>query len=347
MNRSGFGSICVILLLVVAGAIGLVAPPSTARAMKQKASPIWERVAAEEPLFKARDEAKGLVLGGGMWLRGGTPGGTDLVYDLWHSANGKNWKYFGKSEDFHSYSSLVSVDAKSLLAIGAGSVYRFQEPNWVKLADNQPFHLPQAAVVLNKTIICLDIDPVRVQDGKQKARLWASEDGGKTWKRINENAPFGPRRPTAMVVFKGKIWVIGGVEDEDRPPRATEWYPWKMHNDVWYSADGGLSWKKSNVEQRWQPRNWAGFACDEERIWIVGGFDNFLQDRVSDLNDVWFTTDGEIWVSQGRGTFTPRHAPTCYIHGGYLWVVAGKEKTSPTTGSHTNEVWRLPLSSKK
>ena len=337
---------------VLAGLAIFTSELASAETPKKPASG-WEQVLHAGEKFGPRDEAKGLVLGEGMWLRGGTPGGSDLLYDTWFSADGANWSRRDENdrdgnEKVHSYSLLVSVDRKTMLGIEDGKVFQFDAPRWTAVAGGQGFRRPEAAVVADKTIFCLDRDPPRAQDGVQKGRLWSSADGGKTWTIVNDNVPFGPRRPNAMAAFKGKLWVIGGVGDADRPALPTEYYPWKMYNDVWSSGDGGKTWRKSAVKQEWVPRNWAGSASDAERMWIVGGFDNILKkDRIADLNDVWSSQDGEHWVSQGPGGFTPRHAPTCYIHDGYLWVVAGKENTTPSSGRHTNDVWRLRLPGRK
>ncbi len=322
---------------------------SASATAQQAEKPTWERIITAGDIFHTRDEAKGIVLDGGMWLRGGTPGGSDLLYDTWFSTDGKRWTRKDEHSSMHSYALPVSVDQKTMLGVGEGNVFQFHpQKKWQEVSSGHAFHRPEAAVVVDQTIVCLDRHPQSAQDELTQSRIWSSRDGGKSWNVVNDSAPFGPRRPTAMAYFQKKLWVIGGASGEAREKLPTEYYAMKLVNDVWSSEDGGKTWIQSDVKQKWVPRIWAGYASDADRIWIVGGFDNIYEkERIADLDDVWYTEDGEHWILQGKGPFTPRHAPTCYIHDGYLWLVAGKENTSPSSGQHLNEVWRLPLSGKQ
>ena len=44
-----------------------------------------------------------------------------------------------------------------------------------------------------------------------KGDVWVSEDG-RDWRLVTDKADWGERRAQASVVFKDKIWLIGGWE---------------------------------------------------------------------------------------------------------------------------------------
>ena len=57
--------------------------------------------------------------------------------------------------------------------------------------------------------------------------VWCSSDGV-NWEQVTENAPWNPRLWFSSVVYRDRMWVLGGWSNN----------PSKNWGDVWYSRDG-------------------------------------------------------------------------------------------------------------
>ena len=163
------------------------------------------------------------------------------------------------------------------------------------------------------------------------------------------------------VVFKGKIWVMGGVEDR------------KDLNDVWSSVDGA-NWTESTppndtdgntVAKSTSGNNKNWWAARElhtsvvfplkgnaKKIWVLGGIGN------SRYADVWSSADGASWVEESAqvgarnvgwgGRY--RHSHASAVFKDKIWVIGGpgSEDTAISVWSSTNgKAWtkstaRLP-----
>ena len=99
------------------------------------------------------------------------------------------------------------------------------------------------------------------------------------------------RADHTSVVFKDKIWVLGG-------------YTGEYMNDVWSSKDGE-TWTESKPPENadkdtagtdanwWPARDRHTSVVFKGKIWVLGGFD--LTDPI---NDVWSSPDGSVWKKE-------------------------------------------------
>src|SRR5207244_3206154 len=78
-----------------------------------------------------------------------------------------------------------------------------------------------------------------VNQGHYHFDVWRSADG-KTWEWVNkrQKVPWGPRALHYTVVFRDKIWVLGGQTVPQYAPGDEVFY-----RDAWTSADG-VRWEK-------------------------------------------------------------------------------------------------------
>lgn len=163
------------------------------------------------------------------------------------------------------------------------------------------------------------------------ADIWHSEDGVE-WMLATANAPYGNRIAAAVVVFGGKLWLMGGYTSSTNEPPEQGYPEYTTFNDVWCSVDG-VHWTRVLEQAPWSTRMW--FIAKEYggRMWIVGGYDN---KHAKNFGDVWYSEDGVRWQSFACATtFSPRHEPTCYVYDETLWVVAGN------SWPVQNDVWCL------
>ena len=77
------------------------------------------------------------------------------------------------------------------------------------------------------------------------------------WIEVTDRAPFAPRDGAGALVFRGRMWLLGGWNPGDR-----EHFPRICNNEVWSSADGaGWTLIKPNTfrDDRFDPtRDWEG-----------------------------------------------------------------------------------------
>ena len=112
------------------------------------------------------------------------------------------------------------------------------------------------------------------------------------WKPVTLKAPFAARDGAGAVVYKGRMWLLGGWNPGDKVH-----FPRICNNEVWSSRDG-LDWKldKPNTfldqnfdtSRDWEGRHTAGYVVYRKKMWIIGGDVN----QGHYQNDVWNSTDG-------------------------------------------------------
>ncbi|MEX2558921.1 MAG: hypothetical protein WD403_03355, partial [Pirellulales bacterium] len=140
-------------------------------------------------------------------------------------------------------------------------------------------------------------------------------------------AAVAPREGAGALVFKGRMWLLGGWNPSDK-----QHFPRICNNEVWSSADGAVwTLQKPNTffdlsfdpESDWEGRHTAGYAVFKDKMWIVGG----------DVNqghyhfDVWSSPDGKSWthVNPGGGVpWGPRALHHTLVFDDRLWVMGGQ-----------------------
>lgn len=146
--------------------------------------------------------------------------------------------------------------------------------------------------------------------------VWSSADGIH-WTLVQPEAPWIHSDLPMCVVYRDRIWLMGG------------WYNGRLPgcsagNQVWNSADG-VRWELVTGDAGWSPRLAAGAAVFNDRMWILGGIENYyFGDDRSLKNDVWCSTDGLRWERVlSQAPWSPRAFHQAVVHDGRLWVMGG------------------------
>ena len=129
-----------------------------------------------------------------MWILGGTENyyfgdEKSLKNDVWSSADGKEWK----QETAHAP---WSPRAYHAAVVHDGKLWVIGGGNYVP-----EYHASND--------------------------VWCSSDGV-NWEQVTEHAPWSPRLWFSAVVYRDRMWVLGGWSNK----------PSKNWGDVWYSRDG-------------------------------------------------------------------------------------------------------------
>lgn len=177
-----------------------------------------------------------------MWvLYGGADGGGSifccLTEDIWYSTNGINWeKQLNTTYKTTARMFFTGVLYKDYLWItsgfGGANGYNnndvWQSDNlidWNQITLNAAYEnrWMQTSVIYKDNMLIIGGTYSTNTNNVDLNDIWLSKNGV-DWIAATRNAEFSPRYGHSSVVFKGKVWVIGGRD-------ANSVY----NNDVWYS----------------------------------------------------------------------------------------------------------------
>jgi len=185
-----------------------------------------------------------------MWIFGGTENFYDhsdamVKNDVWSSADGKRWR-------------LETADAAWSERAHAQAVV-FEDKLWIMGGGSwHPQHVARNDV-------------------------WCSEDGV-NWTQVTAAAPWPPRLWFSAVVYRGRIWVLGGWSREHG-----------NFGDVWYSQDG-RNWTELPSKLIWRSRHEHSAYVFQDKIWVAGGHAEPLNSEVWSLEipEGWFREPREV-----------------------------------------------------
>jgi hypothetical protein len=153
------------------------------------------------------------------------------------------------------------------------------------------------------------------------------------WKKITDHSAFAARDGAGALVYKEKMWLIGGWNPGDKPH-----FPRICNNEVWSSTDGA-TWnlikpntfldKSFDATKDWEGRHTAGYAVYKDKMWIIGGDVN----QGHYQNDVWSSSDGKNWTFVNRDhplPWAPRALHYTVVHDDKMWIIGGQ--TMPAFG---------------
>jgi hypothetical protein len=197
----------------------------------------WEQV-TKKAGWSPRIAAGAVAFKDRMWILGGTENyyfgdEKSLRNDVWSSADGKEWKRETAAAPW-------SPRAYQAAVVHGGKIWVFGGGNYVP-----KYH------ALND--------------------IWCSSDGVK-WEQATRNAPWSPRIWFSAVVYRERMWVLGGWSNN----------PAKNHGDVWYSRDG-KQWTQWKSKVVWKERHEHSAYVFKDRIWIAGGHAQPLSSEVWSL----------------------------------------------------------------
>lgn len=150
-------------------------------------------------------------------------------------------------------------------------------------------------------------------DEQQKNHVWSSIDGV-AWKKEVVNAPFSPRGYHQSVVFKNKLWLIGGYGKEGKD---------KDKSDIW-SSDDGIIWNPETKDAPFPTRLGHQVVVFKDRLWVIGGTPYSSEGFKKYYKDIWSSSDGKTWKQEVVNTpFSARIRHQVVVFKGKLWLIAG------------------------
>lgn len=250
----------------------------------------WVKV-TDHAAWAPRDSCGEVVYRDKMWLLGGWFTSDEIgPRDVWSSADGVNW-------------TLVTNQAA-----------------WTH-GD-----LPTTLVYKDKMWLMGGWYGGRKSFAGASNEVWWSSDGA-NWHRATAKAAWSPRLGAGGVVFRGRMWVLGGAGryyDDDK----------SLLNDVWSSSDG-VDWKPATRKAPWAPRAYHGALAYDDKIWIFGG-GNYRPTYIG-YNDVWNSSDGVNWTKiTDHAQWSHRIWFSSVVYRDRMWVLGG---WSDGPSKNWNDVW--------
>jgi hypothetical protein len=235
-----------------------------------------------------------------IWIVGGFNRAAGYITDVWNSSNGKTWTRVADGLPWlnRCLHSVVVFNKKIWVLGGQNNVY----------AGGVPSKTPAPNVYFND--------------------VWNSSDGT-TWTQVTASAPWlGRGLIYGSVVFKNRLWVIGGGRYAAPNPFTGE----LCLNDVWSTADG-VNWTQHTANAPWLARRSQAVCVFDNRMWVIGGYEKGYL-----TNDVWSSEDGVNWAqlpaapSDTWSAMWPVFDAAVVVHMGIPHLIGGVGKS---------DVWRL------
>jgi hypothetical protein len=152
------------------------------------------------------------------------------------------------------------------------------------------------------------------------------------WSQVTLKASFAGRDGAGALVFKGRMWLLGGWNPGDKVH-----FPRICNSEVWSSADG-LNWRLDNPQAPWEGRHTAGCVVHKNKMWIVGGDANQHHYQ----NDVWNSEDGTHWnLVSNDVPWRNRVLHYTLAFDEKIWVMGGQSlpQFAPAPEAFYNDVW--------
>ena len=147
------------------------------------------------------------------------------------------------------------------------------------------------------------------------------------WTKATDSAAFGGRYGAATVVFKDRIWVIGGSS-----------YDGTRFTDIWSTADGS-AWRREAELVPCLPRSGHTVVEFGGRLWLMGGAATIGGSIFNAQSDVWSSFDGINWTrEEDSAAFAPREKHTTLVFNNKIWIMGGQDKNGKMLGDSWSSV---------
>jgi hypothetical protein len=250
----------------------------------------WTRVSESAP-WKHSDLSMSLVFQDKMWFMGGWYNGRlpghSAGNEVWSSTDGAKWTQATASAGWSPRlaAALVEFQGKMWILGGTENYYFGDEKSlkndvwyssdgkeWKQATANAgwaPRAYHQAAVHDGKMWVFGGGN--YVPNYRAHNDVWCSEDGIH-WTEVTEAAAWPARLWFSSVVYRDRMWVLGGWSNN----------PSTNLGDVWYSKDG-KNWKLLQSKVVWKERHEHSAYVFQDKLWVAGGHARPLNSEVWSL----------------------------------------------------------------
>ena len=354
----------------------------------------WHLVTTNAAWSK-RVEHTTLVFDGKMWLLGGQVLDVKNKYqnDVYYSSNGADWSRLTAESSWEARenSSSVVFDNKIWVLGGRSSSrkndihFAYATGDYLSASSTGTILGGERSTTIDITLLDDDIleltdesfdiiisQPINATidaiSGDNQATASILADTA-SWARATSDAGWEARNSHSSVVFKDKIWVLGGSSSGSNT--SDVWYSsnginwarattdagwearssqssvvfgneiWVLGNSNWWSSQNGVAWTKSTEKKSWEARSGQSLVVFSNEVWLLGGSDTGTL-----KNDVWYYTIAlnnrfrkvRVWRElkaddDNNDNWSARQNHSSVVYKGRVWVLGGND------GSYKNDVW--------
>jgi hypothetical protein len=147
-------------------------------------------------------------------------------------------------------------------------------------------------------------------------------------------APWEGRDSGAAVVFKDKIWFIGGVNGTSRfiSPGNVDYGNAPHFSDIWNTEDG-KTWTQVLKTGPWKDRRSMSVEAFNNKLWLFAGWGP----EIGTKNDIWSSTDGINWTQEKKSANWPaREGQQVVVFKNKIWMMGGVKYSGHKL---YNDVW--------
>jgi leucine-zipper-like transcriptional regulator 1 len=170
--------------------------------------------------------------------------------------------------------------------------------------------------------------------GQQEEQKETFDPASLTWQEATSDAPWTKRDSHAVVVFKNKMWLMGGLNGNANvlAPNAVEYWNSPYFKDVWFS-ENGIDWNLAATNTPWSNRRSIQVVDFLGKMWLMGGWGPYINYK----NDVWNSEDGINWIKATSSAAWPaREGHSLIVFKNKMWLIGGVRYDKKET---KNDVW--------
>lgn len=142
-----------------------------------------------------------------------------------------------------------------------------------------------------------------------------------SWEQVFLIIPWEPRDSHAVVIFKSKMWLMGGLNANGLvlKPDLVQYEKAPHFSDVWNSEDG-QNWQLVAKASPWQNRRSIQVVEFKGKMWLMGGWGP----EIGYQNDVWSSEDGVNWAREIKNAAWPaREGHQLVVFQDKMWLIGG------------------------
>jgi len=154
------------------------------------------------------------------------------------------------------------------------------------------------------------------------------------WEQASSIIPWETRDSQAVVVYKDKMWLMGGLDANGLvlPSGIVQYEKAPHFSDVWNSEDG-INWTQVAKESPWGDRRSIQVVDFKGKMWLMGGWGP----EVGCRNDIWSSEDGVNWTKETEYAAWPaREGHQLIVFQDKMWLMGGVRYD---THQLLNDVW--------
>ena len=263
--------------------------------------------------------AEVLIAKSGLVILGGASSASNLLNDVWLSADGRNWME-ETAADWSARSKHQAVAHNGRLYVMGGDAGGNKNDVWSS-ADGRTWVEETAAAewsARNGHQAVAHNGLLYVLGGSGKNDVWSSADG-QNWVEMTAAAGWSARSEHQAVSHNSRLYVLGGLSGST-PLR-----------DVWSSADG-RTWSRDTETAGWVARDEHQVVSHQGTLYVLGGW----RGSGNPYRDVWSSEDGKNWVVEpGTAAWTGRYGHQVQSHQGSLYLSLGQASAN----APINDTW--------